>query len=272
MADTSILPPSIFHHPAAIGISAPLEANRWIVIARNFYETEANIFYPRVDTAGEKYGITGSEFPIYNYLIYLVSLVFGYQDWYGRLIVLIFSTLGSFYFYKSIRKFFGETVAFNATISYDFLLVFYSRKIFPDCFSAGLCLMALYFILEYLENGKAKHLLLYLFLATLGCLSKISSTLLLSVLAIPVFFNAYPMNRKTWTVLISCIVLISIVGWYFVWTPYLNKTFGYGGHFTMGCPLLSMGWAEIRKDGRKFFEDSISCRPNILDLLFLQDR
>ena len=234
------LPPLEFQHP--------WRQTDGLMIARNFYETEANIFYPRVDTAGEKSGITGSEFPIYNYLIYLVSLVFGYQDWYGRLIVLIFSTLGSFYFYKSIRKFFGETVAFNATIiltaSYWFS---YSRKIFPDCFSAGLCLMALYFILEYLENGKAKHLLLYLLLATLGCLSKISSTLLLSVLAIPVFFNAYPMNRKAWTVVMSGLVLFSIVGWYFVWAPYLNDTFGYGGHFTMGCPLLSMGWAEIQE-------------------------
>ena len=28
--------------------------------------------------------------------------------------------------------------------------------------------------------------------------------------------------------------------------PYLNETFGYGDHFTSGCPLLSMGWAEIQ--------------------------
>src|SRR6187551_3709817 len=55
-----------------------------LMIARNFYETDSNIFYPRVDTAGEKTGITGSEFPILNYLMYLVSLVFSYQHWYGR--------------------------------------------------------------------------------------------------------------------------------------------------------------------------------------------
>ncbi|MBN1597984.1 MAG: hypothetical protein JW894_06795 [Bacteroidales bacterium] len=43
--------------------------------ARNFYEIEVNILYPRLDFAGEKSGITGMEFPILNYLIYLVSLV-----------------------------------------------------------------------------------------------------------------------------------------------------------------------------------------------------
>jgi 4-amino-4-deoxy-L-arabinose transferase-like glycosyltransferase len=126
-----------------------------LMIARNFYETLPNIFYPMVDTAGEKSGITGSEFPLLNYLSYIVSLIFGYRHWYGRLIVLIVSTIGCFYFYKTIKKFFDESVAFNATIilatSYWFS---YSRKIFPDCFAAGLCMIALYFVLEYLENGK----------------------------------------------------------------------------------------------------------------------
>jgi hypothetical protein len=218
-----------------------------LMIARNFYEVDANIFYPRVDIAGEKSGITGSEFPILNYMMYVVSLLFGYDHWYGRLIVLIFSGLGSLYFYKSIRKFFDGQVAFNATIiltaSYWFS---YSRKTFPDCFSASLCLIALYYILEYLENGKVRHLLLYLFLGSIGCLSKISSTLLLSVLLIPFIFNTYPMNRRMWTLICSGGILACVVGWYFVWIVYLNETFGYGDHFTTGCPLLSMGWEEIR--------------------------
>lgn len=233
------LPPLEFQHPwrQADGL----------MIARNFYETDPNIFFPRVDTAGENTGITGSEFPILNYLIYLVSLVFGFQDWYGRLIVLIVSTFGSFYFYKSIRKFFDENVAFNATIiltaSYWFS---YSRKIFPDCFSAGLCLMTLYFVLEYLEKGKCRDLIFYLLLGSVGCLSKISSALLLSAVAFPIFFMKYPMTRKIWTSLVSSIILLIISGWYFLWVPYLNKSFGYSGHFTTGCPLLSMGWEEIK--------------------------
>ncbi|MEO8474011.1 MAG: glycosyltransferase family 39 protein [Chryseolinea sp.] len=220
-----------------------------LMIARNFYEGHPNIFYPRVDIAGEKTGITGSEFPILNYLIYLVSLVFGYQYWYGRIIVLIVSTLGSWFFYKSIKKFFSETVAFNSTIllttSY---WLSYSRKIFPDCFSAGLILIALYFVLEYLENGKFRHLIFYFILAALGGLAKISCTLLLSSLIIPFVCRNYPVERKMWTSLFSAGVLACIVGWYFFWIPYLNDTFGYGDHFTTGCPLLSMGWDEIKSE------------------------
>lgn len=66
----------------------PLEvAHNWrqttvTMVARNFYETDAGIWLPRVDMAGEKSGITGMEFPLFNYLIYLFSLVFGYDHWY----------------------------------------------------------------------------------------------------------------------------------------------------------------------------------------------
>jgi hypothetical protein len=86
-----------------------------LMIARNFYERSPNIFYPTVDVAGEKTGIVGCEFPILNYLIYLLSLIFGYQHWYGRIIVLIFSSLGILFFYKVIKKKFTESVAFNAS-------------------------------------------------------------------------------------------------------------------------------------------------------------
>lgn len=221
-----------------------------LMIARNFYEVDSNIFYPRVDIAGDASGITGPEFPLLNYLIYLVASVFGYTHWYGRLIVLIVSGLGSLYFYKAIRLHFEERVAFNATILLTCSFWFsYSRKIFPDCFSAGLCLMALYFILAYLKEGKNYRLILYLLLGSLGCLTKISSALLLSVLILPIVFVSYPVERKRWTIVASVAVLAATTSWYFMWVPYLN-TFGYGDHFTSGCPLFSMGWEEIKANYR----------------------
>lgn len=222
-----------------------------LMIARNFVETDSNIFYPRVDTAGDRTGITGSEFPVLNYLIYLVSIAFSYQHWYGRLIVLIFSTIGSFFFYKSIRKFFSEATAFSATIiltaSYWFS---YSRKVFPDCFAFGLCFIALYYALEYLEKGKPSQLLLYVLLGSIGSLSKISAAIVFSVLALPIINTQYPKSHRLWILAASGAILISISGWYFIWVPHLNETYGYGDHFTMGCPLLSQGWEEIRATWR----------------------
>ena len=69
--------------------------------ARNFYEVDPNILYPRIDISEDLTGITGMEFPLMNYLIYLMSEVFGYAHWYGRLINLILSSLGCWFFSRS---------------------------------------------------------------------------------------------------------------------------------------------------------------------------
>ena len=133
--------------------------------------------------AGEKSGITGTEFPTLNYLVYLLSLIFGFNDWYGRLINLIVSSLGVLYFYKLVKMKFSEK---NAFISSIFLLASmwfrFSRKVMPDTFSTSLVIMSLFFVFSYLEEGKIKHLLMYLAFALLGLLSKIPSGYLLSLL------------------------------------------------------------------------------------------
>ena len=49
------------------------------MIARNFLEIDANIMYPRIDMAGDKTGIIGSEFPFFNYLIYLFFEIFNFS-------------------------------------------------------------------------------------------------------------------------------------------------------------------------------------------------
>jgi hypothetical protein len=80
--------------------NAPLEmGHNWRqsltnMVARNFLEGRVNLFYPVIDIAGEKTGIIGTEFPFFNYLIYMVSSVFGYAHWYGRGINLVVTTIG----------------------------------------------------------------------------------------------------------------------------------------------------------------------------------
>ena len=78
------------------------------MVARNFEEVNNNIFYPRLDIDGDKAGVTGMEFPVFNYLIYLMSLLFGYEHWYGRLINLIVSSFGIYFFYK-LKNLFLQT-------------------------------------------------------------------------------------------------------------------------------------------------------------------
>lgn len=219
----------------------PLEpASTWrqtdgLMVARNFYETDANIFYPRVDVAGDKTGIVGCEFPFLNYLIYVLSLVFGYQHWYGRLINVVVSSVGVYFLWRLVKEYFDErTALFTGIVVLASRWFTYGRTNIPDTFSTSLCLIALYYGVRFLYNGGYGRLIIFFIAGWLGCMNKISCAAILSVMAVPFFQAGVPLHRKAWIGVTSIVVLTSVYLWYFEWVPYLNNEFGFPGHFFMG--------------------------------------
>ena len=102
-----------------VGITnPPLEAgHNWRqssvnMIARNYQEDKTTFFYPMLDVGAPNSGITGTEFPIYNYAIAIVAKVFGWNHWYGRLINLLISSLGIYFFFLTIRIWQDDRAAF----------------------------------------------------------------------------------------------------------------------------------------------------------------
>ncbi len=208
------------------------------MVARNFLEVDNNIFYPRIDIAGEKTGITGMEFPILNYLIYLTAEVFGYEHWYGRLINLIFSSLGLWFFYKLILKYFHHKIAWYATIILCTSIWFqFSRKIMPDTFSLSLVITGFYFGTNYLENNNLKYkniqLFLYLILILAGVLAKLPSGYILIIFILFIFNKNISLHKKLLFSAVSGIAIIPVVWWYYYWVPFLVEKYGFW-HFFMG--------------------------------------
>ena len=230
-----------------IGIAnPPLEpAHNWrqttvAMVARNFLEIDNNILYPRLDISGDKTGISGMEFPLLNYLIYLLSEVFGYQHWYGRLINLIFSSLGLWYFFMLVKKHFSPKTAFNASLILMFSIWFtYSRKIMPDTFSMSLILASIYYGTNYFHsNSKSTlNLCLYFSLTTLGMLSKLPSAYLLALFVLLVFDKKIEISKKIIFSFISVLSLTISVSWYFYWVPHLVETYNFW-YFFMGNSII----------------------------------
>ena len=250
-----------------IGITnAPLEiGHNWrqsltSMIARNFLEGNANLLYPKIDMAGNQTGIIGSEFPFYNYLIYLVSLVFGYAHWYGRLINLIVSSTGIYFFYLLVSKICNKQIAFNASIVLLSSIWFaFSRKIMPDTFSVSLVIIGLYYCYMYLSTGSFLKLFLFFIFATLGMLCKIPALSLIVVISILFIVKEISIKRKLTVFMLTAISLIIVSLWYFYWVPYLVKTY----HFQLYFPKsLTEGFNEILpllpKLFQKFYFDSLS--------------
>lgn len=221
---------------------APLEVgHNWrqstvCMVARNFLEIDANLFFPRVDMAGELTGITGMEFPLLNYLIYLVSLIFGYDHWYGRLINLLVTAAGQWAFFVYLKKLFNPQLAFRVSMVLLFSIFYmYSRKIMPDTFSMALCMAGMLALLRFSETWKWQWWMASALAIAFGALSKLPAILVLPFL-LPL------LQREDWDkrVLIGAALvpgaLLSAV-WYFYWAPHITDAFGYQ-HFFSGAPVL----------------------------------
>jgi hypothetical protein len=242
-----------------IGITnAPLEiGHNWRqaltnMITRNFVENSANLFYPMIDMAGEKTGIIGSEFPFFNYLGYLFSIIFDYTHWSGRLINLIISSFGLFYFYRLVRGLFQERVAFSSTIVLAVSIWFgFSRKIMPDTFSVSLVIIGLYFAFRYLKFGHKWSALYFFVFCTIGILCKIPALSFLSLLGAVFFIKEIPNSRKTTIFGLSSLCFSLVCFWYFYWVPHLLETYQYQLYFPKS---LIEGYREIYPLLPDFFE------------------
>ncbi|MEN9333783.1 MAG: hypothetical protein RLY35_963 [Bacteroidota bacterium] len=254
-----------------IGITnPPLEVeHNWrqttvTMVARNFLEVDNNIFYPRIDFAGDKTGITGMEFPMLNYMIYGVAEIFGYQHWYGRLINLIVSSFGLWFFYRLVSLFFKESVSFYATLVLSVSLWFqFSRKIMPDTFAMSLIIAGIYFGFKFLNNKNSKSIwkaaLAYFLLVLLGVLAKLPSGYLLIVFVFPIIDASIAIQRKVLFVFLSVVALMPALWWYFYWVPFLVETYGFW-HFFMG-KSITLGLQEIITHGQataqKFYDTAL---------------
>ncbi len=216
-----------------IGITnAPLEiSHSWrqatgLMVARNFLEIDNNILYPRIDDNHATTGIIGMEFPIMNYLYYILAKIFGWSHWYGRLINLVVSSIGIYYFSKIVQRFFTKEVSFFSSLALLASIWFsFSRKMMPDTFCISLMFIGIYYGIKYLEWGKVWHLILYLLFSGLGILSKIPAGIYFVIIILLLFQNFKP-QRKFLLSALTIIPLALTYWWYFNWNPYLSSQFG----------------------------------------------
>lgn len=247
-------------------INAPIfDSHHWrqsdgYAIARNFFEIDANIFYPRVNHAGNLTGIMGSEFPIMNYLVFGLYKLFGIDWWQGRLLNLVVSSIGCLFFYKTIFQFIKKEVAFPATLVLLASLWFsHSRKFMPDVFSTSLVLIAIYFGLSFLYKKKNIHLVVYFVLILFGLLSKLPAFIMTGLLVPVMFESTVSMKKKLVFVLVSILALLPAMWWYFYWAPKLTADYGFY-YFFMGSDIsTSLGFliSEWQNVFSRFYVDAI---------------
>jgi hypothetical protein len=207
------------------------------MVARNFLEEDPDIFYPRIDYSGEREDVVPAEFPVFNYLIFLTAKVFGWQHWYGRLINLIITSIGVFFFYKLVRRYFNEKTAFFAGIILLSSIWFgFSRKIMPDTFSVAVAIIGLYYLSRYVDTNRSWNILMFVLFASIGGLSKIPTTTILSLSALSLICKEVKFYQKVVIAIAGMATILIISAWYFYWQPHLLETYGNKLYFPF--PLL----------------------------------
>lgn len=228
----------LFHF---ISITAPpLDTHAWrqadtAAVARNFAEESANIFYPRVDIRQEFSGITGMEFPLYNYTIFIVNKIFGYSHWIGRLISTIMGTIGIWFFYLLTKKVYNKTIAYYSSfvLAASPLFFYFSRNIQPDVTMVALSIISLYFAAKYSKTKVIWDYIYFLFFLSLSMLVKLPAIFIVP----PALYLIY--RNKTISLveaLLWIIVVLPNAAWY-LHSNYLSTNFGLGNYYYEGLNL-----------------------------------
>lgn len=204
---------------------APLEiSHNWrqsftAMVARNF--DKAEFLHPEVDMDGGR--TVAMEFPVFSYLIHIFNTVFGYAHWYGRLINLIVSSVGLFYFFRFVRLLYTERLALFSTVVLTCSIYFaFSRKMMPDTFSISLVLIGVYYLANYVIS--IRHSLLELITGSIficiGLLSKIPSITILAFLAPVLIDFKFKLKYRSMAVIFGIIPgLLFAYLWYGIMVP-----------------------------------------------------
>jgi hypothetical protein len=227
---------ALFFLVRLFGITAPpLEyQHNWrqvsgLMVARNFLENNCNILFPETDDFRSNKANVGMEFPLLNYLHYIISLLFGFEHWYGRLINLIISSLGLMAFYKILLFLLKnkEVALFSTILLASSIWFSFSRKMMPDTFSVSLVFIGIYFGQNFLKDKRFYQVLLYSIFTSFSILSKIPASIYLIVFLIYILCHEYNLSSKVKILVFTMPSLVFSYLWYFIWCKELSLEYGY---------------------------------------------
>lgn len=162
-----------------------------------------------------------AEFPIYNGIVGGVHAILGKAAWHGRMVSLLFAIMGLFVFYKIVIISFGDkTIGLLSTVLLalsNWLII--GSQIMPDVPAATMALLAVFFGLKYLKEGKFVWLVAAGLLTLLAGLTKLPSVILLLWVA-PVLIQS-KVTRSLLLIIVVSSFTIPCILYYFWWLPTL---------------------------------------------------
>jgi hypothetical protein len=196
-------------------------------VAACYYNEDMNFFKPRIynRSNGDNEGICGMEFPIINYSAAICYKIFGFHEFYFRLINFILLFLGLIYSFK-LAQLFLKDVFYSAVTVWLFMmspvLMFYSANFLPDTGSLGLVMMSWYLFFRLGESDfTRKRYIAFIVVLTLACLIKMTCMVSLIAMAILIagkkirFFKSHLIPKLNVRIVAGFVIsVLCVFSWY----------------------------------------------------------
>jgi hypothetical protein len=155
------------------------------MMADNFRQRNWNVFYPEVNWAGPGQTYQGREFQVISYVTAVLQQIFGWHDWFGRLVAVGFGLWSIVAFYLLVREALGCERAWASALMLALLpgAAFVDRSFLPDPAMLALTLTGFWLLLVYLRSDKTWVLVLATSLTALGVMAKLPGIIMLGPMA-----------------------------------------------------------------------------------------
>lgn len=147
-----------------------------MAVARNFYEESMDILKPRVDRRNATDGVTGMQFPSYEWLVAGGYQLFGFHEALPRLLNWVIYMLGVVAFYHLVKQmsgivWVGAVGAWGLAWSPE--LFYHGINALPDVLALTASIAGLFWFGRWRESRQVSYLMLSLLAVTLGGLTKL---------------------------------------------------------------------------------------------------
>ncbi|MDX8448398.1 ArnT family glycosyltransferase [Mesorhizobium captivum] len=198
------------------------------MMADNFQQRSWNIFFPEVSWTGPGPSYQGREFQIVSYLTALLYQLFGWHDWFGRMIAAAFGMVTVFSLHRLAALCWDEAHAHAAALAYALMPgpAMIDSSFLPDPSMLALVTLGVWLFAKYWVGGKAWLLPLATLSFTLGALAKPPGLAAGAVIFyLMVCWIVAGKTRHAARVFAAGLLSLAIIAAYFSWAIYLGRSY-----------------------------------------------
>jgi len=215
-----------------------------MAVARNFYEEDMNILRPRVDHRNDLDGVTGMQFPSYEWIVALAYKGLGFHEAIPRVINWLIFLTGVLAFHRLVLLLTGSAwlAAVGAwMLSWSPELFYHSINALPDVLALSASLWGLYLFLRWYQQPRSSYFFLSLLAVTLGGLTKLQYL----VVGVPIallILRDWMQGNFDWRRRLVPLILFAVVsvGFTLAWYAYALHLIQVSGLADFGLEVRSV--------------------------------